>query len=113
MNGFNKWVGQRRKALMAILGIGLTYAAQHWGATNPDVVIAIAALGVIGVHMVPNDPNMLEDLVQDVESILHPQIPVPLPAPEGPSGIFQAQTHDPRIVAAQSSDAPIQEWGKI
>lgn len=52
-----QFFAERRKSMMALLALALTWASQKYGATNEYVSAAIGVLGLIGVHQVPNDMN--------------------------------------------------------
>jgi len=57
MHSLRKWLGQRRKAVVAIVGALATWAVtyfpnSHWAAIG-GVVVAI--LGALGVYQIPND----------------------------------------------------------
>lgn len=74
MSGFLKKFAPYRKAIFYVIGAGLSLATFYW-ADNPWVAIAVAAAGLAGVYVAPNDPK---------PSPVPPPRPLPLPPRAGP-----------------------------
>lgn len=54
MNRIMAWFNARRKAVVALVGLGVQLAILHWGTGNQWVTLAIAALTLVGLYVAPN-----------------------------------------------------------
>lgn len=99
------WFNQRRKSIYGLLGIALSIAVQYYGHTSIYVTMAVGVFAALGIHEVPNEPNELALVLQDIRDIFgtatfKPVAPTPVVNPE------------PAPTPGTSANVmPVEHWG--